>query len=152
MTARHGLGTAVLGIVVLRDMTAMAVEPPAGVRPNILFCIADDWGWPHAGAYGDAVVRTPTFDRLAREGVLFANAVGTAPSCTPCRNAILTAKDNDDVRPCHAHCHHDVRGVCISPDMIWLLICQGVVNHVNANAARRRPRFVAHQGKVKILV
>ena len=19
------------------------------VRPNILFCIADDWGWPHAG-------------------------------------------------------------------------------------------------------
>ncbi len=43
-------------------------------RPNILFCLADDWGWPHAGAYGDPVVRTPTFDRLAKEGVLFVYA------------------------------------------------------------------------------
>ena len=40
-------------------------------RPNILLALADDWGWPHAGAYGDKVVKTPTFDRLAREGVLF---------------------------------------------------------------------------------
>ena len=61
-------------------------------RPNILFCIADDWGWPHAGAYGDPVVKTPTFDRLAREGVLFENAFVTAPSCTPCRNSILTGQ------------------------------------------------------------
>ena len=29
-------------------------------RPNILFCIADDWGWPHAGAYGDKVVKLKT--------------------------------------------------------------------------------------------
>ena len=35
------------------------------VPPNILFAIADDWGWPHAGAYGDPVVQTPAFDRLA---------------------------------------------------------------------------------------
>ena len=39
-------------------------------RPNILFAFADDWGWPHAGAYGDPVVKTPAFDRIAREGVL----------------------------------------------------------------------------------
>ncbi|MEM7205215.1 MAG: sulfatase-like hydrolase/transferase [Planctomycetota bacterium] len=45
-----------------------------GKRPNILFCIADDWGWPHASAYGDPVVRTPAFDRIAREGVLFRHA------------------------------------------------------------------------------
>ena len=40
-------------------------------RPNILFCMADDWGWPHAGAYGDTGVKTPNFDRIAREGMLF---------------------------------------------------------------------------------
>lgn len=28
--------------------------------PNILLAIADDWSWPHAGLYGDSVVRTPT--------------------------------------------------------------------------------------------
>lgn len=61
-------------------------------RPNILFCIADDWGWPHAGAYGDPVVETPTFDRLAREGVLFEYAYVSSPSCTPSRNAILTGQ------------------------------------------------------------
>ncbi|MFT5289258.1 MAG: N-sulfoglucosamine sulfohydrolase [Planctomycetota bacterium] len=62
-------------------------------RPNILFAIADDWGWPHAGAYGDKVIETPTFDRIAREGVLFEAAFVSSPSCTPSRNAILTGQD-----------------------------------------------------------
>lgn len=61
-------------------------------RPNILFALADDWGWPHAGAYGDQVVETPTFDRLAREGALFEHAFVSSPSCTPCRNAIITGQ------------------------------------------------------------
>jgi len=61
-------------------------------RPNILFCIADDLGWPTAGAYGDAVVRTPSFDRIAREGVLFNHAYVAAPSCTPSRASILTGR------------------------------------------------------------
>ncbi|MCK5942150.1 MAG: sulfatase [Planctomycetes bacterium] len=61
-------------------------------RPNILFAMADDWGWPHAGAYGDEVVQTPTFDRLAREGVRFEHAYVSSPSCTPSRNAILTGQ------------------------------------------------------------
>jgi N-sulfoglucosamine sulfohydrolase len=62
-------------------------------RPNIIFAIADDWGWPHAGAYGnDEVVQTPTFDRLAKEGILFEQAYISSPSCTPSRNAILTGQ------------------------------------------------------------
>ncbi|RLS54260.1 MAG: heparan N-sulfatase [Planctomycetota bacterium] len=63
---------------------------PAG-RPNILFAIADDWG-RHAGAYGTPEARTPNFDRLAREGVLFDRAYCTSPSCTPSRGAILTGQ------------------------------------------------------------
>jgi len=61
-------------------------------RPNILFAIADDWGWPHAGVYGDPVVKTPAFDRVAKEGVLFKHAYVTSPSCTPSRNSILTGQ------------------------------------------------------------
>ena len=34
-------------------------------RPNILFIIADDWGFGHAGAYGCKWVNTPAFDRIA---------------------------------------------------------------------------------------
>jgi N-sulfoglucosamine sulfohydrolase len=63
-------------------------------RPNILFCMADDWAWPHAGAYGDQVVKTPTFDRLASEGVIFQNAFVMSPSCTPSRNSVLTGQQH----------------------------------------------------------
>lgn len=71
---------------------AVTAEPPADGRPNILFAIADDWGWPHAGAYGDLVVQTPTFDRIAREGVLFTRAHVIAPTCTASRGGILTGQ------------------------------------------------------------
>jgi arylsulfatase A-like enzyme len=64
----------------------------ADERPNVLFCMADDWGWPHAGVYGDEVVKTPSFDRIAKEGVLFEHAFVSSPSCTPCRNSILTGQ------------------------------------------------------------
>ena len=36
----------------------------AAQRPNILFCLADDWGWPHAGAYGDEVIELRGADGL----------------------------------------------------------------------------------------
>tara|TARA_B100000700_G_scaffold289148_1_gene346253 strand:- start:163 stop:366 length:204 start_codon:yes stop_codon:yes gene_type:complete len=40
-------------------------------RPNILFAIADDASY--FSAYGHQFVDTPAFDRVAREGVMFAN-------------------------------------------------------------------------------
>ena len=73
-------------------LTADAADTESAGRPNILFCFADDWGWPHAGAYGDPVVKTPAFNRLAQEGVLFEHAFISSPSCTPSRNAILTGQ------------------------------------------------------------
>jgi len=60
--------------------------------PNIVFAIADDWSFPHAGVYGDRTVSTPAFDRIAREGVRFTHAFTAAPSCTPSRAAILTGQ------------------------------------------------------------
>ena len=65
-----------------------AVEPP---RPNILFCIADDWG-VHAGAYDTRWVKTPAFDRIAREGLLFKNAYTPVAKCAPSRASVLTGR------------------------------------------------------------
>jgi N-sulfoglucosamine sulfohydrolase len=79
----------VLSLLLLLAWTGLTAEPG---RPNILFCIADDWAWPHAGIYGDKVVHTPNFDRIAREGILFTHAFSAAPSCTPSRAAILTGQ------------------------------------------------------------
>ena len=66
--------------------------PKATRRPNILFLLGDDWAWPHASCLHYPEVKTPTFDRLAREGVLFRNAHCAAPSCSPSRAAILTGQ------------------------------------------------------------
>lgn len=63
-----------------------------GNRPNVLFLMADDWSHPHASILGDPVAETPTFDRIAREGVLFPNAFVSSPSCTPSRHAIASGQ------------------------------------------------------------
>lgn len=81
---------------------ALLVSPISAAetkRPNILFAFADDWG-RHASAYAkidgpgtaNDLLRTPHFDRIAREGVLFRSAFVSAPSCTPCRSAILSGQ------------------------------------------------------------
>jgi N-sulfoglucosamine sulfohydrolase len=65
---------------------------PAAERPNILFAIADDWG-THAGAYGTPWVRTPAFDRVAREGLLFTHAYTPNAKCAPSRACLLTGRN-----------------------------------------------------------
>ncbi len=82
------LPIALLAVGLLVECAAAEQEQ----RPNFVFAIADDWGWPHASAYGDQVVKTPTFDRLAREGVLLTHAFVSSPSCTPSRGAIVTGQ------------------------------------------------------------
>ena len=64
----------------------------AADRPNILFIIGDNWKWPTAGILGDPMAKTPTFDRIAREGVLFTHTFNPVPSCSPTRSCLLTGK------------------------------------------------------------
>ncbi len=59
-------------------------------QPNILLALADDAS--HFSAYGHEFVRTPNFDRLAGEGVLFQRAFTTNPKCAPSRASILTGR------------------------------------------------------------
>ena len=66
-----------------------ATEP---TRPNILFVIADDLGNGHAGAYGCPWVKTPNFDRVAKEGLLFLNAYTPTAKCAPSRSSIMTGR------------------------------------------------------------
>lgn len=75
---------------------ALSASLPAqdAKRPNILFVIADDWGREHAGAYGSTWVKTPNFDRVAREGVLFTHCFTSNPKCSPCRATILTGRNS----------------------------------------------------------
>ena len=64
------------------------------MKPNILLAIADDWSWPHAGAYGCTWVKTPAFDRVAREGLLFARGYTPNAKCAPSRANLLTGRNS----------------------------------------------------------
>ena len=86
LSRRQFCGTAV-GAAALAAQTSQK-------RPNILFCIADDWGFGHAGAYGCTWVTTPTFDRIAKEGALFTHCFTSNPKCSPCRATILTGRNS----------------------------------------------------------
>ncbi len=66
-------------------------EPP---RPNILFCIADDATYKHMSAYGCKWVKTPAFDRVADQGLLFANAYTPNAKCAPSRSCIVTGRNS----------------------------------------------------------
>ena len=86
-------------LLVLTSLTFMAcasstseVSTPHAAPPNILFCISDDQSWQHTSIMGAPEVQTPHFDRVAREGILFANAYCAAPSCAASRAAILSGQ------------------------------------------------------------
>lgn len=66
-------------------------ESAAAVRPpNIVLIVADDLGYGDIGSYGNSAVRTPSLDRLAREGVSLRQFYCNAPECSPTRTALLT--------------------------------------------------------------
>ena len=85
-------GTASIAVLLALWALPGAAQPAPTGRPNILLVIADDWSFPHAGAFGDRTVSTPAIDRLAREGARFTHAFAAAPSCTPSRAALLTGQ------------------------------------------------------------
>jgi len=58
--------------------------------PNLLFLFTDEQRADTMGAYGNAVIQTPSLDRLARQSFVFDRAYVTQPVCTPSRSSILT--------------------------------------------------------------
>jgi arylsulfatase A-like enzyme len=61
--------------------------PPAR---NVLFITVDQWRGDCLSAMGHPLVQTPTLDRLAARGVLFANHWANAAPCGPSRACLYT--------------------------------------------------------------
>jgi len=64
----------------------------AADRPNVILIVADDLGGADLGCYGSSYHKTPHLDKLAGEGVRFAQAYASAPVCSPTRAALMTGK------------------------------------------------------------
>src|ERR1041384_2150681 len=59
-------------------------------KPNIVFILADDWGWGDLSCHGNKLVNTPNIDGLARAGTEFYQFNTCSPVCSPSRTAFMT--------------------------------------------------------------
>jgi N-sulfoglucosamine sulfohydrolase len=107
-----------LSILLAWSSPGVAGERKPQQRPNILFCIADDWSWPHASIGGSKFVRTPAFDRVAKEGVLFRNGFVASPGCSPSRAALLTGKQPWQLREAGTHASSFPKDLVVFTDLL----------------------------------
>ena len=61
-------------------------------RPNILLIMVDDLGKADLRLYDESGQSTPVIESLAKEGVIFNNALVTSPMCSPSRASIITGR------------------------------------------------------------
>ena len=61
-------------------------------KPNVIFIFADDWGYGDLSLHGSTWVKTPNIDKMASEGMDFANFTVNSPVCSPSRTAVMTGQ------------------------------------------------------------
>jgi arylsulfatase len=76
-------------------------------QPNILFIMTDQCRADALGCSG-GWVRTPNLDRIAAEGVRFANAVTNCPICIPARVSLATGRYPHNTAVWD-NCHYDIQ-------------------------------------------
>lgn len=75
------------------SLSPQASAAPAA-KPNIVVILADDLGYGDVQALNPerGRIRTPHFDRIAREGMIFTDAHSGSSVCTPTRYGLLTGR------------------------------------------------------------
>ncbi len=94
ISRRQMLRNSAVALVASATPSLAAPKAKPAKRPNILFCIADDASWKHFGAYGCNWVKSPGFDRIAKEGLLFRNGYTPNAKCSPSRACVLTGRNS----------------------------------------------------------
>lgn len=79
-------------IIFLLVFLVLVGSPVHAGKPNILFILIDDLGWMDLHCQGNASLKTPHIDALAKEGMRFTDAYAAAPVCSPTRAAIMTGQ------------------------------------------------------------
>jgi arylsulfatase A len=60
--------------------------------PSVVLIVADDLGYGELGCYGQKKIRTPSLDRMAKEGMRFTRFYAGSPVCAPSRCCLMTGK------------------------------------------------------------
>ncbi|UCG57398.1 MAG: sulfatase-like hydrolase/transferase [Phycisphaerales bacterium] len=100
---RMGSTTAAMAFAGCAGVAGERRRSPAK-RWNILWLISEDTS-PDLGCYGNPIVKTPNFDKLAADGALFTNAFCTAPVCSAVRSGFMTGMYQTSIGA-HQHRSH----------------------------------------------
>jgi arylsulfatase A-like enzyme len=104
-------------LFVLCTLLAASCKDAARKRPNILWLYVEDIS-PDLGCYGNDLAHTPFLDQMAKDGVLFTNAITPSPVCSPTRSALITGVMQTTLG---LHNHHSSRteaSAILLPDTI----------------------------------
>ncbi len=71
-----------------REKKAVGTDPAT----NIIYILADDLGYHELGCYGQKDIRTPHIDRMAAEGMRFAQHYAGTSVCAPSRSVLMTGQ------------------------------------------------------------
>jgi arylsulfatase A-like enzyme len=80
-----------LSLVILAAAADPTARDPDAGRPNVVLIVADDQGYGDVGWNGNARLKTPRLDRLAREGAVVPRFY-VSPVCAPTRASLLTGR------------------------------------------------------------
>lgn len=109
---------ALLVLVPLMLVPSLVTAEVSAKRPNILFAISDDQSHVHTSFAQYPGVKTPAFDRVAREGVFFRNAFAPSPGCSPTRAAFLTGRHVWQIEQAGTHASSFPRKYVVYPDLL----------------------------------
>ena len=61
-------------------------------QPNIIYIMADELGYYELSCMGNPNIKTPSIDRMAKEGMRFTQALAGSSVCAPTRCCLMTGK------------------------------------------------------------
>ncbi len=67
-----------------------AAEPPP--KPNVIFVLSDDLAQGDLGCYGQKLIKTPTLDAMAKDGIRFTQAYCGTSVCAPSRTSLMIGR------------------------------------------------------------
>jgi N-sulfoglucosamine sulfohydrolase len=85
--------------------SSCSTKPNENRSPNILWIYLEDTS-PLLSCYGTSIISTPNIDKLAKNGMLFENAIMPAPVCSASRSSIITGMMSTTLG---LHNHHSSR-------------------------------------------
>ena len=82
-----------LVFILLAGVLSATISPGAPARkPNVIFILADDLGYGDIGPFGQKLIRTPSLDRWAAEGMKLTQHYAGNAVCAPSRCVLMTGK------------------------------------------------------------